>query len=199
MVIYKIKRFSLFSGLFGNKPKEVENKTFVVDMSDLENVSNINGIYKIYPDLKIVKNFINNYKLISSFNRLLDDYRIMVDCCALESGLAEDDPTEHIEYYRIHYNSNEIILALNGFDEDLFYHTRLKVFFKMNNWDKKKYSKILSSDSLILSSKISLSNFIKEIHQGYEYAFKEEELEGDLPEKELKEALGLWDKVKRIN
>jgi hypothetical protein len=198
MAVYKVKRFSLFSGLFGsNKSKEIENKTFVVDMSDLENVSTINDIYKIYPDLKIVKNFINNYKLISSFNHLLDDYRIMVDCCALQSGLADDDSTEHIEYYRTHYNSNEIILVLNGFDEDLFYHTRLKVFFKMNNWDKKKYSKILSSDSLILSSKISLSNFIKEIHQGYEYAF-DEELD-ELPEKEKKEVIDLWNKVKRIN
>lgn len=195
MAIYKIKRFSWFS--FNSKPVN-EEKKFMVDLSDFgENAKTIDDIYKVYPDIKIVKNFVNNYRLILSFNQLLDSYRIMLDCSALQSDLGDGDPFDFIEYYRSHYNSNEIIPVLNGFDEDLFYHTRLKIFFKMNNWNKSKYTKILSSDSLITSSKISLSNFIKEIHQGYGYAF-DEELD-ELPEKEKKEVIDLWNKVKRIN
>jgi len=195
MAIYKIKRFSWFS--FNSKPVK-EEKKFVVDLSDFdENTETINDVYRAYPDIKIIKNFVNNYKLISNFNQLLDSYRIMLDCSALQSDLGDKDPLDFIEYYRSRYSSNEIIPVLNGFDEDLFYHTRLKIFFKMNNWDKNKYTKILSSDSLIVSSKISLSNFIKEIHQGYEYAF-EEELD-ELPEKEKKEVIDLWNRVKRIN
>lgn len=196
--MYKIKRFSWFGF---DKSKSSNKESFKLDISDISGTKSLNDLFKLYPALKSVKNWANNLNLISEFNLLLDDYNIIKDSCALESNLGNknwDTVVNWIEHDRNHYKNNEIIIALNGFDNDLVYHTRLNKLFLMNNWNDSKYQKQLSSDQLILSSECKLDKFVSDIYKSIDYCINLATEEDDLPENLTKEIMSLYDKIKHI-
>jgi hypothetical protein len=197
------------------KQKERDNiinkesiSNFIVDISDIENTKSINDLFKIYPDLRILRNWTKNQGLIRYFNSILDDYNVIKDSMAFYCDLSPSDfwnnnggdweeVKDNIEYKREGFECNEIIPCLEGFDDDLMYHTRLKIFFELKeSWNKEKGKKQVSSDSLIIQNKTSLNNFVQNLFKDINYCIKQSK--EDLPDDLYKEVEDVFNKIKKI-